>query len=102
MTEHPVSGLHVKPMNERPIQYPLINLSSLSDDALHMYKHGGGRSLNRDIFDPKTKNKYITAVEERTFVPTDRMMEAIRELEAGNLATYSSKYGHSLSVTKIH
>lgn len=102
MTEHPASVLNVEPMNDQPIQYPLINLSSLSDDALHMYKHGGGRSLNRDVFDPKTKNQYITAVEERTFVPTDRMMVAIRELEDARLATYSNKYSHSLSVTRVH
>lgn len=102
MSEHSAPVLNVEPMNERPIEYPLVNLGALSDDALHMYKHGGGRSLNRDVFDPKTKNKYITAVEERTFEPTDRMMVAIRELEAAQLATYSNKYGHSLSVTRVH
>jgi hypothetical protein len=102
MSEHHAPALQVEPMNDQPIQYPLVSLSALSEDALHMYKHGGGRSLNRDVFDHKTRNRYITPVEERTFQPTDRMMEAIRELEAVNLATYSSKYGHSLSVTRIH
>jgi hypothetical protein len=102
MTERLVPALHVEPMNDQPIEYPLVNLSALSEDALHMYKHGGGRSLDRDTFDPKARNRFVSVTEERTFQPTDRMMEAIRELEAGNLATYSSKYGHSLSVTRIH
>lgn len=102
MSEHSAPVLNVKPMNERPIEYPLVNLSALSDGALHMYKHGGGRSLDRDVFDPKARNRFVSAVEERTFQPTDRMMEAIRELEAGKLATYSSKYGHSLSVIRVH
>lgn len=92
----------VKPMDDRPIEYPLVNLSALSDDALHMYKHGGGRCLNRDVFDPKTRNRWITPAEEKAFQPTDRMMAAIKALEAANLATYSNKYGHSLSVTRVH
>lgn len=102
MTENPVPALHVEPMNEGLIEYPLVDLSSLSDDALHMYKHGRGRSLDRDVFDLKKLNRYVSPAEEKNFQPTDRMMEAIRELEVAKLATYSSKYGHSLSVTRIH
>lgn len=89
-------------MDDRPIQYPLTNLSALSEDALHLYKYGGGRRLNRDVFDPKTRNRYITPAEEKVFEPTGRMRAAIKELEATKLATYSNKYGHSLSVTRVH
>lgn len=92
----------VKPMDDRPIQYPLVNLSALSSDALSMYRNGRGRRLNRDIFDAKTRNRYISPAEERVFEPTKRMLKAIKELEVAGLATYSSSHGHSLSVTDVH
>jgi hypothetical protein len=89
-------------MNEKPIEWPLASPSSLSEDAQIMYKSTRGGKLNRDIFDSKTKNRYISPAEEKTFEPTDRMMTAIRELEEVRLAKYSNKYGHNLSLNRVH
>jgi hypothetical protein len=92
----------VKPMDNRPIQYPLVNLSALSDDGLKMYRSTRGGRLNRDIFDATTRNRYISPAEERAFEPTKRMLAAIKELEDARLATYSNTHGHSLSLTQVH
>jgi hypothetical protein len=92
----------VKPMDDRPIQYPLVNLSALSDDGLKMYRSTRGGRLNRDIFDAKTRNRFISPAEERAFEPTRRMLAAIKELENAGLATYSNRHGHNLSMTRVH
>lgn len=97
-----VEAMSVKPMDDRPIRYPLVNLKALSEDARTMYRYGRGRSLSRDVFDPKTRNRYITPAEERLFQPTDRMMAAISELETAQLATYSNSHGHRMAVTLVH
>lgn len=93
----------VRPMNDdRPITFPMKGLSSLSEDARTMYEYGQGHSLNRDVFDPKTRNRWITPADEKKFQPTERMMAGIRELEAARLGRYSSSYGHTLSVERVH
>lgn len=102
MPEHNTTALQVEPMNDKPIQYPLMVPDSLSSDAQIMYRSTRGGRLNRDIFDPKTKNRYITPAEEKAFEPTARMMTAIRELEDARLASYSNSYGHNISVTSVH
>lgn len=89
-------------MNDRPIDFPLVNLSALSHDALHLYRSTRGGRLNRDVFDPTTRNRYISPAEERAFEPTTRMLAAIKELETARLATYSSSHGHNLSIARVH
>ena len=88
--------------DDRPLTFPLTNLSSLSEDARVMYEYGQGHSFNRDVFDPKTRNRWITPADEKKFQPTERMMTGIRELEAARLGRYSNKYGHNLSVERVH
>lgn len=102
MSDHNIPALQVEPMNDQPIKFPLMMPDSLSADAQLMYRSTRGGRLNRDIFDPKTKNRYITPAEEKAFKPTDRMMTAIQELQAARLATYSDSYGYTLSLTHVH
>lgn len=102
MEDDITQAMPVRPMDNRPFTFPLCGLSSLSEDARTMYRSGRGHRLNRDVFDLKTRNRYITPAEERAFQPTDRMMAGIRELEAARLGRYSSSHGHSLSVTQVH
>lgn len=102
MEDDSTPAMPVRPMDNRPIDFPLVNLSALSDDGLHMYRSTRGGRLNRDVFDPKSRNRYIPPAEERAFEPKPRMLDTIRELEAARLATYSSSHGHSLSLTRVH
>jgi len=97
------AALVVEPMNEHPSEYPLALLSSMSDDARTMYRRGIDSStgrLSRDIFDPKTRG-YQTREEQDAFVPTERMLAAIAELEAVHLASYNPEY-KSLHITRVH
>jgi hypothetical protein len=97
------SALPVRPMNmERAVDYPLAGPSSLSADAQHMYIHGRGRKLDRDVFDRSQRNKYVSGEDAEAFEPTERMLTAIAELEAVRLASYSTTYGPALRVTRVH
>jgi hypothetical protein len=102
MEEDTAPALPVRPMDSRPMTFPSRGLSSLSEDARTMYAYGRAPRLNRDVFDPKTRNRFVTAAEAKLFQPTDRMMAAIRELEDAQLGRYSNSRDHSLSVTEIH
>jgi len=102
MEDDSTPAMPVRPMDSRPITYPTKGLSSLSEDARVMYEHGRGPSLNRDVFDPKTRGRWVSPAQEKAFTPTDRMMAGIRELESAGLARYSDSHGHSLSLTRIH
>lgn len=102
MTEPTTAARPVHPMDNDPIGYPLTLPSSLSADAQIMYRYGRHSRLTRDVFDPKTRNSFMTQAQEKAFEPTERMLAAIAELEEAQLASYSSKYGHSLQVTEVH
>ena len=102
MHDDSTPAMPVRPMDRRPITYPTKGYGSLSEDARTMYKFGRGRRLNRDVFDAKTRDRWVSRADEEAFTPTDRMMGAIRELEAAGMARYSDSHGHSLSVTRVH
>lgn len=90
-------------MNDEPIEYPVRNTASLSDDAALVYRRCRGVHLDRDVFDESKRNRYISPEEAKSFHPSDRMLAAIRELEGAGLAAYSDgPYGHSLHVTEVH
>lgn len=85
-------ALPVRPMNrERPIDYPTAALSSLSDDARVLHRRGGHK-LDRDVFNEKMRNRYVSEEDARDFRPTERMLAAIAELEAAGLARYDAGY----------
>jgi hypothetical protein len=83
------------------ITYPLVTLSSLSDDAQLMHGQGRSQSLRLDPFDRTRRNRYVSPEESQAFVPTERMLAAIAELEDARLATYSAKF-KMLYATRVH
>lgn len=91
-------------MSDEPLRFPRAGLSTVSADARALHEHaasGYGQYLERDIFDPKTRHRFIPRDERESFVPTDRMMAAIAELEAVGLARYS-KANRALYATRVH
>lgn len=97
------AALPIRPMNDEPISYPVLNPSSLSEDAQLVYRRCRGNRLDRDVFDEPMRNRYIPPAEARAFRPGDRMMAAIRELESAGLATHGAgQCGHSLNITPVH
>lgn len=98
------TALPVRPMNagQEPASYPLASPASLSPDAQHVYLHGRGQRLDRDLFDPSLRNRFVSREEGAAFKPTERMLAAIAELETARLATYSETYGPQLRVTRVH
>lgn len=95
--------VQAKAMNEEPICYPVLNPSSLSEDAQLVYRRCRGDRLDRDVFDDATGNRYISPQEAGAFQPGDRMTAAIRELEGAGLARHAhGPYGHTLNITTVH
>lgn len=91
-------------MSEKPLSFPLASLSAVSRDARELHRHaasGSGQYLERDIFDPKTRHRFIPKEEKEKFIPTDRMMAAIAELEAVGLGRYEPKY-RALYTSRVH
>jgi len=91
-------------MSDEPLSFPLAGLSAVSKDARELHRHaasGSGQYLERDIFDPKTRHRFIPKEEKDKFTPTDRMMSAIAELEAVGLARYEPKY-RALYTSRVH
>lgn len=94
-------ALSSRPMDDKPIRYPLVPLASLSDDARSIHQHrAGGARLDRDIFDGKRRS-FVSREEGDAFTPTARMLTAIAELEAAGLASYSPAH-KSLTITRVH
>ncbi|KIA73375.1 hypothetical protein ANMWB30_23020 [Arthrobacter sp. MWB30] len=93
-------SLPIRPMDDRPIEYPLARPASLSSDALLMYRYG--RRLNRDLFEPGHRSRYVSPEEAKAFQPTERMLAAIKELVDAKLATHHTTRGHELALTRVH
>ncbi|MCI4659608.1 hypothetical protein [Cryobacterium zhongshanensis] len=98
----PSKTLPAGSMNDgEPIKFPLALPSTLGADALYIYKHSQGqKKLDRDIFDPSSA-RFKTGEERDAFVPTERMLTAIAELERAHLATYNLRW-RTLRVHKVH
>lgn len=91
-------------MSDKPLSFPLVGPSSVSKDARVLHRHaasGSGQHLDRDIFDPKTRHRFIPREEAESFTPTDRMMAAIAELQAVGLANYEPKF-RALYTSRVH
>lgn len=97
--EPPDGALPIRPMSRRPIGFPRSTPSSLSDDARVMHRVESGRRLKRDPFDRKSRHRFVTREEEKAFRPTERMLAAIAELEAVDLASYRNDVFYS---TRTH
>jgi hypothetical protein len=95
------ASLPVRPMNEEsePFRYPLVGLSSVSEDAQRMHRHGSGSG--RLETDPFASQRYVSQEERKAFVPTERMLTAIAELEAVRLARYDTKW-NNLYCHRVH
>lgn len=101
----------IRTMNEpdRAITYPTAVPSSLSEDAQYVYAWGsdpevsGRRDIKYDLFDPeqRKRSRHWFAAEDDEYEPSQRILDAIAELEAEHLARYSPEYGHNLQVTRV-
>lgn len=93
-----------RPFSGKPLSYPLAGLSGLSEDATLLLQRAGAagsQRLDRDVFEAKSRHRYVSPAERESFVPTERMMAAVRELERFGIAQYSEQF-QSLYVTRIH
>lgn len=101
ISTHP--AMPILPMNAEPVEYPTASLVSLSDDARFVHRYATRTydpKVDRDIFDKKQRNAYITPNAPR-FAPTERMLAAFAELEAAGLGSYDAEYGW-LRIKRVH
>lgn len=84
----------LKTMNspKKPIDWPLASPLSLSEDARTMYGGGSQRKLDRDYFDRRARNGYVSREDQDKYEPTTRDLAAIAEIEAAGLGRYSAEY----------
>lgn len=87
------------PMNDSPYSFPRTTLASLSDDA-RLLAAQASHHLDRDVFTDRP-GRYVPREEADAFKPTQRMLDAIAELEGAGLASYHAQY-KSFSLTNVH
>lgn len=83
-----------RPMNHdrEPLNWPLMAPAALGDDARLLYGGGRQRTLDRNWFDRRERNRYLTPEEKEAYVPTDRDLAAVAEIEAARLGSYRPEY----------
>lgn len=83
----------IRPMNEQALRYPTANPGSLSGDARTMYEYLSEiwptGQLDRDVFDPAVRDRFVPAAQGAAFRLSDRMEKAIQELVNQGLADRS-------------
>lgn len=89
------------PMNTVGTMYPRVRFETLGADAQQLYLSAGRQKLDRDVFDPKARTRYVSPSDADNFIATERMLDAIVELERAGYARYEPKW-QSLYRTSVH
>lgn len=92
-------ALRAAPMNTDPIEFPRVAAADLSDDARLVWR-AYDHYVDHDAFSGARRG-YLSAADRQAFVPTERILSAIAELEHFGFARYNAEY-KTLSKRKVH